>query len=276
MSKAGKAVIQSGADSVIEGEVALRSASGQSFAGAQVQLLAAISDTGSISAAAKQVGISYKTAWDRIDTMNNMAEQPLVERSAGGAKGGGTQITPYGLKVLSGFQALREEHQAYLDRLGKKLHSMADVAGFMRVGAMQTSARNQFRGRISKITPGAVNTEVMVEISSQQSLIAIVTEESAHLLDLNLGDTTTALINGTAVLISPDTEIITSARNKLIGTVLRITRGAVNSDLVLDLGEGKSIGAVITNTSLDELQLKEGTPACALFKAPSVILMKEG
>lgn len=271
-----KGVANKPAGHIVEGSLALKNAKGQPFADMQVELLAAIAATGSISAAAKAVGISYKTAWDRIDAMNNMAEQPLVVRSAGGARGGGTQVTNYGEKLLQGFKILQQEHQAYLNRLGQQLHSVADVASFMRIGTVQTSARNQFRGEIVKIIPGAVSTEVVIQISSQQSIIAIVTEESRQLLGLQQGDEILALINNTAILVSTDIAIRTSARNKLVGSVSRLTRGAVNSDVVIDLGEGKSIGSVITNASLDELGLVEGMPACALFKAPSVILLKEG
>ncbi len=57
------------------------SANDQSFAAEQIQLLQAVETCGSISAAAKHLGISYKTAWDRIDAMNNMSSRPLVLRS---------------------------------------------------------------------------------------------------------------------------------------------------------------------------------------------------
>lgn len=260
---------------LLTAELTLNDDLGHSFASAQVELLQAISDAGSISAAAKKVGISYKTAWDRVDAMNNMAPKPLVMRSAGGAKGGGTQITEYGRQMLSGFYALQEEHQNYLNRLSERLQSMADVADFMRMGAVQTSARNQFQGVITQIVPGAVNTEVILSLGSEQFIIAIVTEESCQSLSLNVGDTVTALVNSSSIVLSADTNVLTSARNKLIGQIDRVTRGAINTDVVINLGEGKSIGAVITNTSLDELGLEEGMMACALFKAPNVILMKE-
>lgn len=262
-------------DNVLAAELTISDDLGHRFADAQVDLLQAIIDAGSISAAAKTVGVSYKTAWDRVDAINNMAAEPLVVRSAGGAKGGGTQVTAYGLKVLEGFHALQQEHQIYLRRLGDKLHSMSDVADFMRIGAVQTSARNQFQGEITQITLGAVNTEVEMKISSEQSIVAIVTEESCKALNLKVGEKVSALINSSAIVLSKDINIRTSARNKLVGNVGRITRGAINADVVIDLGEGKSIGAVITNTSLDELEISVGTPACAFFKAPSVILIKE-
>ena len=68
---------------------------------------------------------------------------------------------------------------------------------------------------------------------------------------------------------------ITSARNKFAGKVSRIVPGAVNTDVTLDVGGGKSVCALITNISATDLGLKEGELACALFKAPSVILLKD-
>ncbi|GIS50793.1 MAG: hypothetical protein Ct9H90mP25_2270 [Gammaproteobacteria bacterium] len=48
---------------------------------------------------AKSVGISYKTAWDRINMMNNLSDKPLVRRSAGGSGGGGTSLTELGKEL---------------------------------------------------------------------------------------------------------------------------------------------------------------------------------
>ncbi|MBW8306976.1 MAG: LysR family transcriptional regulator [Thiobacillus sp.] len=57
----------------------------------KVQLLEAIRDTGSIAAAGREMGMSYKRAWHLVDTMNRCFESPLVEASKGGAHGGGAQ-----------------------------------------------------------------------------------------------------------------------------------------------------------------------------------------
>src|SRR5574343_1693050 len=83
----------------------------------RIRLLEAISRYGSISQAAKAVPLSYKAAWDAVDAMNNLSEQPLVIRSTGGKHGGGTQLTDYGRKVIALYRALEAEYQAALDRL---------------------------------------------------------------------------------------------------------------------------------------------------------------
>ena len=64
----------------------------------------------------------------------------------------------------------------------------------------------------------------------------------------------------------------TSARNQFLGTVTRATRGAVNCEVILDIGGGDSLAAIITNTSLDNLGLAPGVEAHALIKAPWVIV----
>lgn len=75
----------------------------------KASLLAAIRSTGSISAAAKQLGMSYRRAWLLVETMNACFEQPLVAATKGGAGGGGAMITPRGVEVLELFLSLQRE-----------------------------------------------------------------------------------------------------------------------------------------------------------------------
>ena len=69
-------------------------------------LLAAIAETGSISASAKRLGMSYRRAWLLVDTMNRCFREPLVASAAGGAGGGGAHVTPFGERVLASFSAM--------------------------------------------------------------------------------------------------------------------------------------------------------------------------
>lgn len=239
-----------------------------------IQLLQAIDVCGSISAAAKQVGISYKTAWDRVDTINNMAEQALVLRGAGGPKGGGTQLTDYGKNIVAGFVAIDQEHQAFLKRVGGNMQSLNDVSRYIGQTTVTTSARNQFYGKVLTITCGEVNAEVVLQISNTQNIVAVITRASVQQLRLKKGEPIIAIIKASWVMLSSDTAIVTSARNKLIGKVTRIVKGKVNSDVIIDLGEGKSLSSTVTNASVTALKLKKGIAVCGLFKASSVILMR--
>lgn len=72
----------------------------------KVQLLEAIRDSGSIAAAGRALGMSYKRAWHLVDTMNRCFAQPLVEASKGGAHGGGAQLTPLAGEVIALYRRL--------------------------------------------------------------------------------------------------------------------------------------------------------------------------
>lgn len=242
------------------------------FASEHVELLMAVENFGSISKAAKEVGISYKTAWDRIENINNMTDSPFVQRQAGGAAGGGTTLTEHGRKMIAGFMELQREHQDFLLSLNKKISSLKDVSNFIRGIEMKSSARNQFQGTVSAVNSGVVNTEVVIKISNSQSICAIITEESRRNLKLAVGSSAIALIKSSWIILSHQTSLETSARNNFTGKVTRLTPGQINSEVVLDLGEQKTLCAVVTNESVEQLKLSEGSKASAFFKASNVIL----
>lgn len=76
----------------------------QVLASAQhITLLTQIQACGSITQAAKQCDISYKTAWDLIDRLNNLSGQPLVARLTGGKGGGGSALTEKGLELVESY-----------------------------------------------------------------------------------------------------------------------------------------------------------------------------
>lgn len=72
----------------------------------KADLLEQIRQTGSISAAGKRMGMSYKRAWMLVETLNTIFKEPLVESSRGGSSGGGTILTPTGRYVLKQYRKL--------------------------------------------------------------------------------------------------------------------------------------------------------------------------
>lgn len=80
---------------------------GKSFLGPQkTALLYEIKQSGSLSAAAKKMQISYQHAWTMIDEMNRIAPEPLVNKQRGGAHGGGAEISVYGEKILAEYKMI--------------------------------------------------------------------------------------------------------------------------------------------------------------------------
>ena len=83
------------------------------FGPGRAELLQLIHETGSISSAARSMGMSYKKAWAMVDGMNTQGKRPYVVAQKGGQEGGGTYLTPAGLKMLAAYQKL----DLQLDRL---------------------------------------------------------------------------------------------------------------------------------------------------------------
>ena len=75
----------------------------------KVNLLEEIDRSGSISKAARELGLSYRRAWTLVDTMNKSFKLHLVEGSAGGKKGGGAQLTPLGKKMIKTYRAMESK-----------------------------------------------------------------------------------------------------------------------------------------------------------------------
>jgi len=72
----------------------------------RADLLAAIARTGSISAAAREMSMSYRRAWVLVEALNSAFKHPLVETLTGGQGGGGARVTEFGLKVLHRYRAM--------------------------------------------------------------------------------------------------------------------------------------------------------------------------
>lgn len=239
----------------------------------RVDLLQRIAETGSISQAAKSMGMSYKAAWDSVDAMNNLAGEALVERVTGGKGGGGTQLTERGKRLVAAFRLIEEEHQRFLRALGENIDDFTDTYQLIRRLNMKTSARNQFYGKVADLRSGAVNDEVIVELQGGDRITAVITQESTQHLGLKRGSDVVALIKAPWVIIADTGDSLKlSAQNRLSGTIVKLQRGAVNAEVILQLSGGTTVCAIISNDSAEELGLAEGKAATAIFNASHVIL----
>lgn len=237
-----------------------------------LELLERIDASGSISAAANAMGMSYKAAWQAVEAMNNLSEQPVVARQTGGKHGGGTTLTEYGRRVVAAYRRLEKERERVLAQLNRVMGDFDQYYQLVRRFDMQTSARNQFLGKVTAVKKGAVNAEVMLDIGGGDQLAAIITNDSVDHLALEPGMEAYALVKAPWVILTTDDSLKTSARNRLCGTVVRCQEGAVNGEVIVELPGGKTVAAIITNDSIQSLGLKVGVRACALIKASHIIL----
>lgn len=238
----------------------------------RIELLMAIKKTGSINKAAKEVPMSYKSAWETIEAMNNLSINPIVQKEIGGSGGGGTKLTEYGENLLKTYHLLKEEQKKFVENLNRIVDINNGTLKTIRRLSMQISARNQITGIVEAIEMGTVNAEVHIKLKSKNILVSIITNTAVQNLDLKVGDEVIAIIKSSNVFISTDENLQLSARNKFQGIVDSINQGGINSEIVIDIGNGDKIVAIITTSSVNNLNIKEKSKVGAIIKASDVMI----
>lgn len=240
----------------------------------RMRLLEAIDTTGSISSAAKTVGLSYKAAWEAVDTMNNLSHAPLVTKITGGSGGGGTKLTALGKDMVTNYSILKQEYERFIKTLSNiSEFNIEHIKNLQRI-AMQISARNQLMGKIGEIKQAKVNAEVHIVLKSGVILVSTITNSAVEEMGLHVGDEVVGIIKASSVLVANDDAIATSARNKLRGTVRDIKFGDINAQVSIDVGENDVVVATITTESVKQLGFHVGSHVCAIIKSSSIIIGK--
>ncbi|RUM90028.1 MAG: ModE family transcriptional regulator [Thiomicrospira sp.] len=240
----------------------------------RLELLNKIASLGSLSAAAKACGLSYKGAWQAIEAMNQLSDTPLVTPQKGGAGGGGMTLTPSGHSLVAAYQLFNEQMQQWMRQLETLSPTMLSQLDLMRKISMKTSARNLFHGSVIHIEKGSVNCDVTLAIGGGNEVVAQITLGSLERLGLEVGSDAYALIKASWVILTKggDDALKTSARNQFCGSISHIETGEINSDVSIQLDGGLVISAIVTNQSVEHMALKVEESCCALVKASHVLL----
>ncbi len=154
-------------------------------------LLKGISETGSLTKAAKVVGLSYRSAWDRVEKMQDNVGRRLVESKTGGKTGGGASLTDEGRLLLREFRKTRKLLFNVLD----------DKEAWEDVG-YKLSARNRLRAKVVEVKAGAVTSQVKMRLVSTSMLTSVITNEAVEDLALKEGDEVEAIVKSTDVLVA--------------------------------------------------------------------------
>jgi molybdate transport system regulatory protein len=242
----------------------------------RIGILRGIAATGSISQAARETGVSYKAAWQAIDTLTNLAGVALVERTVGGAGGGGARLTGQGARLLALAEALdaarREVHARWLSagaeggpEGGGRIDPGVAGATLPRL-ALRTSMRNQLPATVERLEATGRIVRVVMRLDGRPAdpmaadpIAARITRESAELLGLRPGLPVIALCKATAVRVErwasardPDDR---AAVNRLEGSVAAATRDEGGDELAVALAGGLQLtGFAATGTGLRSRQ----------------------
>ena len=240
-------------------EVSYAQALGHASGDKRVEILRLIGSSGSISQAAREAGVSYKAAWQAVDTLTNLAGAVLVERAVGGTGGGGAGLSGAGLQLLAVADALAQARGRVLDRLqpnGSGLPSFSQLT-------LRTSMRNQLPCRVQGLDVAGhiVRVTLALPMGAEAAeaagtwLVARITRESAELLALQPGLAVIALCKATAVLVRGMAGVSVArgkagaAGNSLGGRAVRVSRGETGDEVALRLDSGLQLVGVASPAS---------------------------
>ena len=225
--------------------LSLTDALGHALTDKRIDILRQIGACGSISQAARAVGVSYKAAWQAVDTLTNLAGTPLVARAVGGAGGGGAQLTEAGHQLLAAADAMAQARGAVLARWQATPHAGPALARL----AVRTSMRNQLPCVVDRLTVQGqivcVHLRLEGEGAGAVSLASRITRESAELLGLQPGLAVLALCKATAVRVerggraAPAPAAAAPAGTlRLPGRATRVVRGESGDEVSAELAAG--------------------------------------
>lgn len=204
----------------------------------RLEILKRINEAGSISEAARCSGVSYKAAWQAIETLGNIAGGSLVEKTVGGSRGGGTKLTQTGLKVL---EIAEELAKARAQVLAKYLSSDASLKN-IGSSTLRTSLRNHIPAVVETMKVGSALVQLYLRIDDDNLAKASITKESAILLNLHEGMEVLALTKAIGVSISAKAEEASGRGTNIIaGEVVRCERAMRGGECTIRLKSGISI-----------------------------------
>ena len=219
-------------------EQSLARALGHDPADKRIDILRLVGQLGSISQAAREARVSYKAAWQAIDTLTNLAGVELVERVVGGSGGGGARITVAGQKLLSIADLLsrtRDRILASIDACDLPLPLLASIG-------VRTSMRNLLPCHIEHLVVQGQMVRIGLRLGGTGKackLFSRITKASAQLLGLKTGQSVLALCKATAVVVSTSqVDRLDTAQQFLSGRAVRVSRGQSGDEVSLQLDAG--------------------------------------
>jgi len=236
----------------------------------RIDILRRIGEGGSISEAARRAGVSYKAAWQAIETLGNLAGTPMVEKAVGGSGGGGAVLTPAGRRVLAAAAMFAVARAGVMARLEPIAGAAAGAPGLAAL-ALRTSMRNQFPCEVKSLRPTGGVVRVGLLLPGGARLSSRLTRESAQLLQLEPGMQVLALCKATAVQVAADVAPA-EARNLLTGSVRRASRSLQGGEVTLVLEGGVSL---VGFTAAGQ-RLKVGDRAVAGVEESAVVVAIPG
>ena len=207
----------------------------------RINLLELINETGSIKKAAESIGMSYKAAWDSVNSLNIIFGKDLVERKTGGKGGGGTKLTEHGKNLVKTYNYYSRIHELYL----------TDITKMNCVEATIKTVKGEYAE--AETIGGDILACVLLDTDTQ------------------LGDSVSLFIKPSDIILVNNDNFETSAKNLLKTKVKSINIINEKCEINLNSENGTTLTVQVTTNSAKRLGLTKNSDIYTLFKTASVL-----
>ena len=250
-------------------KTSIANALGHALSDKRIEILRLIGKTGSISQAAREAGVSYKAAWQAIDTLTNLSGVKLVEKVVGGTGGGGAQLTHAGQQLLSTADLLDQVREEVLTQLYSGYTSVSSAT--LSQLSIRTSMRNHLPCRVRDFEMNGQIVRVVLELPGGEPFVSRITRASAELLALEIDQQVLALFKATAVEVLPFAEAekqATEGKNIVTGRAARISHGEKENEVSVELGAGLQL----VGFSPSGVSIRQRGRVCATVDESAVVI----
>ena len=228
---------------------------GKNFLGhGRVELLEKIKEFGSINAAAKAMKMSYKAAWDTIDSINNLANSPVVIKV-----GNGSKLSDEGERLVRKFRELEAKENEFLSQFDENLQNT-------NTALSNLSARNQFAAIVRGIRGDSVSVDLELYINKNTTIFSNITQDSFARLKISVETAVIAVIKANSIKISKTKP---KGQNALKCEISKIKKGEKLTQISLSFSD-LTLTSVGKNEEFAEFKINDSV--YAYFEPESVII----
>ena len=219
----------------------------KSFLGrGRIELLHKIIQTGSINAAAKEMKMSYKAAWERLNSMNALADKPILQRQTGGKGGGGTTLTEYAYELIKTYERLDELHRQFINRFSEAGENPELLANILNRTFLTTSARNQIPATITHIAVDNLSSIITMRLFNKTEIFSSITSKSVQSMNLHVKGEIYAIIKSSDIKISVNKPAETLHVNVLEGVITALESTDTHIELTVQTDEKTQLVSLMT------------------------------
>lgn len=238
----------------------------------RMALLAAIQEQGSISAAARQINLSYKAAWDAVHTINSLSPEPLIICTTGGSRGGGASLSPQAEEILTLYQQMQNLHEQFLQHLAQLRPGSPENLELLSKMLVHTSARNSLAGTITHIEADDLHALLTLKAENGPTVQAAITSASCRHLELTPGGPALAFIKASALRLHYQQPAPEAADNIFAGKLVDWQQSDEYLQVRLALNAHLELTVIQPKSTLGELGLYSGQALWASCAAEHVLI----